>query len=95
MVKGEYGKTPVAIDPEFQKKILGDEEPITCRPADKLAPGLEKFEKEVAQWKQQDEDTLSYALFPQVAPKFFKERRDRKYGIDTKHSDAENKVHPV
>ncbi len=95
MVKGEYGKTPVEIDPEFRKKILGDEEAITCRPADLLEPELETMRAEAAEWIEQEEDVLTYAMFPQVAPKFFKERRDRKYGIDTKHSDAENKVHPV
>ena len=95
LVKGEYGKTPVAIDPEFQKKILGDEEPITCRPADLLQPEFETMKKEAAEWTEQEEDILTYAMFPKVAPKFFKDRRDRKYGVDGKHSDAENKVHPV
>ena len=95
LVKGEYGKTPVAIDPEFQKRILGDEEPITCRPADLLQPEFETMKKEAAEWTEQEEDILTYAMFPKVAPKFFKDRRDRKYGVDGKHSDAENKVHPV
>lgn len=95
LVKGEYGKTPVAIDPEFQKKILGDEEPITCRPADLLQPEFETMKKEAAEWTEQEEDILTYAMFPKVAPKFFKDRRDRKYGVDGKHSDAENRVHPV
>ena len=95
MVKGEYGKTPVKIDPEFQKKILGKEEPITCRPADLLKPELEEMKKECAEWTEQEEDVLTYAMFPQVAPKFFEQRRDRLYGVDGKHSDAENKVHPV
>lgn len=56
LVKGEYGKTPVAIDPEFQKKILGDEEPITCRPADLLQPEFETMKKEAAEWTEQEED---------------------------------------
>ncbi|MGN0623448.1 MAG: oxaloacetate decarboxylase subunit alpha [Oscillospiraceae bacterium] len=95
LVKGEYGKTPVAIDPEFQKKILGAEEPITCRPADLLKPELEEMRKECAEWTEQEEDVLTYAMFPKVAPKFFEQRRNKKYGVDGKHSDAENKVHPV
>lgn len=96
IVKGEYGKTPVPIDPEFRKKILGDEQPIDCRPADLLEPELEKLRKELpAEFNEQEEDVLSYAQFPQVAPKFFAKRRDRKYGVDADHADAKNKVHPV
>ena len=53
------------------------------------------MKKEAAEWTEQEEDILTYAMFPKVAPKFFKDRRDRKYGVDGKHSDAENKVHPV
>ena len=56
------------------EKIIGDETPITCRPADLIAPQLPQFEKECAQWKQQDEDVLSYALFPAVAKDFFEYR---------------------
>lgn len=95
LVKGEYGKTPVAIDPEFQKKILGADEPITCRPADLIKPELEEMKKECAEWTEQEEDVLTYAMFPKVAPKFFENRRNKLYGVDGKHSDAENKVHPV
>lgn len=95
LVKGEYGKTPVTVDPAFQKQILGDEEPITCRPADLLDPELDTLKSECAEWIEQDEDVLSYAQFPKVAPKFFKERRDKELGIDTNHSDEKNKVHPV
>ena len=95
LVKGEYGKTPVDIDPEFQKKILDGEEPITCRPADLLQPELEEMRKECAEWTEQEEDVLTYAMFPKVAPKFFEQRRNKLYGVDGEHSDAENKVHPV
>lgn len=95
MVKGEYGKTPVAISPEFQKMILGDEQPITCRPADLLQPEMDKLRKECAEWVEQDEDVLSYAQFPQVAPKFFEKRRNKKFAIDGAHADAANKVHMV
>lgn len=95
LVRGGYGKTPVAIDPEFQKMILKDEKPITCRPADLLEPELDKLRKECSDWVEQDEDVLSYAQFPQVAPKFFEKRRNAKFGIDAKHGDPVNKVHPV
>ncbi len=95
IVKGEYGKTPVSIDPEFRKKIIGDEKPIDCRPADLLSPELEKLKVECAKWTEQEEDVLSYAQFGQVAEKFFKARADKKYGVDSSNSDPENKVHTV
>lgn len=95
IVRGEYGRTPVPIDPEFRKKIIGDEAPIDCRPADLLEPELDKLKKECAEWTEQEEDVLSYAQFGQVAVKFFEKRRNNKYGIDGKHSDEEKMIHPV
>jgi len=95
MVKGEYGKTPVAIDPAFQKRILKDEEPITCRPADLLKPELDKLKEECAQYAEQEEDVLSYAQFGQVAVKFFENRRNKRAGVDSDHVDMKNKVHPL
>ena len=95
LVAGKYGTTPVPVDPEFQKKIIGNEEPITCRPADLLEPELETLRKECAEWVEQEEDVLSYAQFPKVAKDFFEKRRNEKYGIDGKHADAAANVHPV
>ncbi len=95
LVKGEYGNTPVAIDPDFRKKIIGDEQPITCRPADLLEPELEKLRAECAKWSEQEEDVLSYAQFPKVAVDFFEKRANKKYQVDSKNADAENKVHPM
>ena len=94
IIAGKYGKTPTPIDPEFSKKILGDEQPITCRPADLLEPELEKLRMECAEWIEQEEDVLTYAMFPKVAPKFFEKRRNKKYGVDP-NADAQNRVHPV
>ncbi len=95
VVRGEYGQTPVPIDPEFRKKIIGNEEPINCRPADNIAPELDKLREECAEWIEQEEDVLSYAQFGQVAVKFFENRRNAKYNLDGKHSDASKGVHPV
>ena len=95
LVRGEYGKTAVPIDPEFQKKILGDETPITCRPADLLKPELEELKKKCAPYMEQDEDILSYALFEQVATKFFEQRKAAKLGIDAGNADSANKIHTV
>ncbi len=95
IVRGEYGKTPVAIDPEFTKKIIGDEKPIDYRPADALKPELDQLRSEVAQYLEQDEDVLSYALFPEVSKKFFEYRKAKKYGIDAEHADKANGIHSV
>ena len=95
VVRGEYGQTPVPIDPEFRKKIIGDETPINCRPADNIAPELDKLREECAEWIEQEEDVLSYAQFGQVAVKFFENRRNAKYNLDGKHGDASKGVHPV
>lgn len=95
LVAGKYGSTPMPIKSEFRKKIIGDEKPVTCRPADLLEPELEKLRAEIPQWIEQEEDVLSYAQFPKVALDFFKKRRDKKAGIDSRHVDMENKVHPV
>ena len=94
LVAGKYGTTPVPIDPEFRKKIIGDQKPVECRPADLLEPELEKLRAEIPQWIEQEEDVLTYAQFPEVAPKFFKARRDKKVGINP-DADIKNKVHPV
>ena len=95
MVAGKYGKTPCDIDPEFRKKICGDEPIIDCRPADLLKPELDTFKDQIAEYYEQEEDILSYAQFDQVAIKFFQQRRDKKYNLDGKHDDIESKVHPV
>ncbi len=95
LVRGEYGATPVPIDPAFVQKIIGDEQPITCRPADLLEPELDTIRNEMSQWYEQEEDVLTYAQFGQVAVKFFEKRRNKKYHIDGDHLDVEQKVHPV
>ena len=95
MVRGDYGACPAPVSDEFRKLIIGDEEPITCRPADKLAPELDKLRAECAQYMEQEEDVLSYALFEQVATKFFEERKAKKYKLDVDNGDKELEVHPV
>ena len=92
---GRYGKTTLPVNPEIQKKVIGDETPITCRPADLLEPGLPKFEEAVAPYKKQDEDVLTYALFPEVALDYFKYRDAQDTGVDVKSADLENKAYPV
>lgn len=95
MVAGKYGKTPCEIDPEFRKQIVGDDDIIDCRPADLLKPELDKFREDIAEYYEQEEDVLSYAQFDQVAIKFFRLRRDKKYNLDGKHDDIDAKIHAV
>ena len=95
LVAGEYGTTPMPIDPAFQKKICGDKKIITCRPADLLEPELDKLRGEISQWIEQEEDVLSYAQFPKVALDFFEKRRNAEVGINGDKLDKKNMVHPV
>ncbi|SJZ76836.1 oxaloacetate decarboxylase subunit alpha [Garciella nitratireducens] len=94
-VRGEYGKPTVEISQEIRKKIIGEEEVITYRPADRIPPQLEDFHNQMKEYEEQEEDILSYALFPKVAEEFFKYRQTQKYKIDYSVYDEENKVHPV
>lgn len=95
LLAGEYGKLPGKIDENFRKKILGDIPVITHRPADDLPPELEKLRNEVREYYTQEEDILSYALFPQVATKFFQYRQARDLGIDRTLLKEDAKVMPV
>ena len=90
---GEFGQTVKPFNAEIQKKIIGDEKPIADRPANHIAPQLPGFEKACAQWKQQDEDVLSYALFPKVAEDFFKYREAQQSKVDVEKAKA--KSYPV
>lgn len=95
VLSGEYGQTVKPFNSEVQKKVIGDKEPITCRPADLIEPELPKIEAEMAEWKEQDEDILTYALFPQVAVEFFKYRKAQRDKVDMNEADVENKAYPV
>ena len=95
MFLGRYGKTTKPFNPEIQKQVIGNEQPITCRPADLLEPKLAEYEEKIAAYKQQDEDVLTYALFPSVAMDYFKYRDAQQTGIDANAADTENKAYPV
>ena len=95
ILSGEFGQTIKPFNKEVQKKCIGDVKPITCRPADLIKPQLEKYREECKEWIQQDEDVLSYALFPQVATDFFKYRQAQQKGVDVAAADKENKAYPV
>ncbi len=95
IVRGEYGKTPAPIDPEFVAKIIPGETPITGRPADALKPELDTLRAKISEFYEQDEDVLTYALFEQVALKFFEKRRAEKYKLDADNADFKNKIHSI
>jgi oxaloacetate decarboxylase alpha subunit len=95
LVKGMYGKTTVPIKEDIVKKIIGDEEQVTCRPADLIEPELESIKKEVAQYVEQDEDVLTRAMFPKPSIDFFKYRNAKRYQLDSTLLDEENMVYPV
>ncbi len=94
---GQYGQTVKPFNPEVVDKVLGEDKDkaITCRPADLIEPQLPKLEEEMKEWKQQDEDVLSYALFPEQAIEFFKFRQAQQTGVDPEVADAENGAYPV
>ena len=95
LLRGEYGQLPAEPNPEIVKKILGDEERITCRPADRLQPELDKYREEIKEYIEQDEDVLSYALFPQVALNYFKYRQANKYHVDSEVGDVAKGIQVV
>ncbi|MBO7184515.1 MAG: pyruvate carboxylase subunit B, partial [Oscillospiraceae bacterium] len=73
--RGEYGETPAPINEEIKKQILGDEQPLTGRYADTLAPIVEPTREKLQGIAKSDEDVLSYIAFPNLAEKFFEERK--------------------
>ena len=89
VLRGEYGRLPAEVNEEVRKLAIGDEEPITCRPADLLEPELEKYREETKGIAKSDEDVLSYALFPQVAEKFFAVRDGRENAPEAAPSASE------
>ena len=95
ILSGKYGATVKPFNPEVHKKCIGDEEVITCRPADLIPDELDTLRGDMAQWSEQDEDVLSYALFPQVATEFFKYREAQQKKVDPAVADTENKAYPV
>ncbi len=96
ILAGKYGQSVNPVDPEIQKQVLGDDaEIITCRPADLLDNELDTLREECAPYIQQDEDVLSYALFPQVAMDFFKYREAQQSKVDQTVADTENGSYPV
>ncbi|MGV8145011.1 MAG: oxaloacetate decarboxylase subunit alpha [Alkaliphilus sp.] len=94
-VKGLYGKPTIPIKQEIQEKIVGKAKIITCRPADLIEPQMDKLKNEMKEYLEQEEDVLSYALFPQVAVPYFKNRWAKKNRIETTLYNEEEMTHPI
>ncbi len=95
LLRGEYGRLPAPVNEEIRKKIIGDDSIIDYRPADKIPPEVEKYRHEMNEYYEKEEDILTYALFPQIATKFFQARLAKKYKLDYDNMDTENNIHPV
>ncbi|MBQ9943683.1 MAG: oxaloacetate decarboxylase subunit alpha [Clostridia bacterium] len=95
LLRGEYGRLPAPVNEDVRKKCIGDAKVITHRPADDIAPELDNYRKEIAQYIQQDEDVLSYALFPQVATKYFQWRQAQQMQADPTAYNKEDGTMPV
>ena len=95
ILRGEYGQTVKPFNPEVVKKAIGDEKQITCRPADLLENELDALRKEAAPYMKQDEDVLTYALFPKVAKEYFEYRDAQESKVDTSIADKETKAYPA
>ncbi len=95
LLRGKYGQTVKPMNPEVIEKVIPGEERITCRPADLIENEMDKIEADMKEYKQQDEDVLSYALFPQVATDFFKYRQAQQEKIDVTKADKKNEAYPV
>jgi len=79
-VMGLYGEPPGQISEEMKNKVLGKKQPISCRPADLLKPGLDQARKDAGSLAQSEEDVLTYALFPEIAKEYFLHRDGRQNG---------------
>ena len=94
LIRGEYGRCPAPISDEIRSKVIGNDDIIDYRPADKIAPEIDSLRERVAPYREQDEDLLSLALFEQVAIKFFEWRKQQKYKLDA-NADAANGIHTI
>lgn len=94
-MRGFYGRSPAPVNEEARKKIIGDEEPITVRPADMIEPELPAAREEVGPYMEKPEDVVSVALFPQVAPKFLKERMAKKLLVDLDLAAQGSEFYPL
>ena len=92
---GYYGQPPAPVDPEVQKLVIGDEEPITCRPGEKIAPEMEEARKAAAAWSLQPEDALTWIMFPQVAKDFLPRKYSRVTKRDIGLQESVDGAYPV
>ncbi|NLW25324.1 MAG: oxaloacetate decarboxylase subunit alpha [Clostridia bacterium] len=92
-MRGLYGQPPGKVNEEIRKKIIGDEEPVTVRPADLIEPQMEQVRKEIGHLADTEEEFLMYALFPQVAKPFLEDRAAGKWQVDLNIAAANHEEH--
>ena len=95
LLSGHYGELPAPVNEEVRKKCIGDTKVLTGRFADTLPPELDKLREEMREWYQTEEDVLTYAMFPKVAPKFFEYRQAQQLKVDSTKLNKEDKTMPV
>ena len=95
LLAGRYGKLPAEVNEDVRKKCIGDTKVITHRVADDLPPELDTLREEMREWYQKEEDVLSYAMFPKVAPKYFEYRAAQQLKVDSTMLDKADKTMPV
>ncbi|MCR5719723.1 MAG: pyruvate carboxylase subunit B, partial [Lachnospiraceae bacterium] len=98
LLRGNYGQTVKPMNKEVIDKVIPGEKRSTARSAEATGhtePELAKIEEEMKEWKQQEEDVLSYALFPQVAVDYFKYRQAQQKKVDVAQADTKNGAYPV
>ena len=95
LLAGHYGRLPGKVNEDVRKKCIGDTKVITHRYADDIPPELDKLREEMREWYQCEEDVLSYAMFPKVAPKFFEYRAAQQLKVDSTMLNKADKTMPV
>ncbi len=95
ILRGMYGATPAPVNEALRHRLLGDEEAVTVRPADLIPPELDSVRKQAAQYIESEDDVLTYAMFPQVAEKFFVWRLQEKHKLDDTVGSIKQQVQPV
>ena len=95
LLTGHYGELPAPVNEDVRKKCIGSEKVLHGRFADTLPPELDKLREEMREWYQTEEDVLTYAMFPKVAPKYFEYRQAQQMKIDSTMLNKADKTMPV
>mgnify|MGYP002447090381 FL=1 len=95
LVRGMYGRAPMPVAEDILSRVVKNAPVLLKRPADMLAPELDRLHVSVYRYLEQPEDVLTYAIAGDYAVDFFERRLALKYGIDASHADAKHGIHIV